>query len=132
MGLTLLTAWQGAKRRLDAAGLAGPVIDARLLVEAAADLGCRPLRTFFTVTLPLCWQGAAAGALLVFIPAAGEFVIPDLLGGPDTLMAGRILWTEFFINRDWPMAGALTVAMLVLLLLPILVFQRFGMERERP
>ncbi len=102
------------------------------LVEAAADLGCRPLRTFFAVTTPLCWHGIAAGSLLVFIPAAGEFVIPDLLGGPDTLMVGRVLWTEFFINRDWPAAAALTIAMLSVLLLPILAFQRMGVDTDRP
>jgi putrescine transport system permease protein len=89
------------------------------LLEAAADLGCRPWQAFYRVTLPLSLPGIAAGALLVFIPAVGEFVIPDLLGGPDTLMIGKVLWDEFFTNRDWPVASAVAVAMLVLLLVPM-------------
>jgi putrescine transport system permease protein len=89
------------------------------LNEAAADLGARPSRAFLQVTLPLSLPGIAAGILLVFIPTVGEFVIPDLLGGPNTLMIGKILWDEFFTNRDWPLASALTVAMLVLLALPM-------------
>jgi putrescine transport system permease protein len=89
------------------------------LLEAAADLGCRPWQAFLRVTLPLSLPGIAAGALLVFIPAVGEFVIPDLLGGPNTLMIGKVLWDEFFANRDWPMAAAVAVAMLALLLLPM-------------
>ena len=89
------------------------------LLEAAADLGCRPWQAFCRVTLPLSLPGIAAGALLVFIPAVGEFVIPDLLGGPDTLMIGKVLWDEFFANRDWPVAAAVAVAMLVLLLVPM-------------
>ena len=89
------------------------------LLEAAADLGCRPLRAFLRVTLPLSLPGIAAGSLLVFIPMVGEFVIPDLLGGPDTLMIGKVLWDEFFTNRDWPVAAAVAVAMLVLLIWPM-------------
>lgn len=89
------------------------------LFEAAADLGCRPWQAFLRVTLPLSLPGIAAGALLVFIPAVGEFVIPDLLGGPDTLMIGKVLWDEFFTNRDWPVASAVAVAMLVLLVVPM-------------
>jgi putrescine transport system permease protein len=89
------------------------------LLEAAADLGCRPSAAFLRVTLPLSLPGIAAGALLVFIPAVGEFVIPDLLGGPNTLMIGKVLWDEFFANRDWPMAAAVAVAMLALLLVPM-------------
>jgi len=89
------------------------------LLEAAADLGCRPWQAFLRVTLPLSMPGIAAGALLVFIPAVGEFVIPSLLGGPDTLMIGKVLWDEFFANHDWPMASAVAVAMLLLLLLPM-------------
>jgi putrescine transport system permease protein len=99
------------------------------LLEAAADLGCPPWKAFLTVTLPLSMPGVIAGSLLVFIPAVGEFVIPDLLGGPDSLMIGRVLWTEFFSNRDWPVAGAVAVAMLALILIPLLLFQRIG-ERE--
>lgn len=94
------------------------------LLEAAADLGARPWRSFLSVTLPLSLPGVLAGALLVFIPAVGEFVIPELLGGPDTLMIGRVLWTEFFANRDWPVASAVAIAMLLLLVLPIVLFQR--------
>ncbi len=94
------------------------------LLDAAADLGCRPWLAFYRVTLPLSLPGIAAGALLVFIPAVGEFVIPDLLGGPDTLMIGKVLWDEFFTNRDWPMASAVALAMLVLLLLPMAYIRR--------
>jgi putrescine transport system permease protein len=95
------------------------------LLEAAADLGCRPRQAFWRVTLPLSIPGVAAGALLVFIPMCGEFVIPDLLGGPNTLMIGKVLWDEFFTNRDWPVASAVAVSMLVLLLLPMGVVRRF-------
>ena len=82
------------------------------LLEASADLGGRPLSTFFHVTLPLSMPGVIAGFMLVFVPAIGEFVIPELLGGPDTLMIGRVLWNEFFSNRDWPVASAVAIAML--------------------
>ena len=94
------------------------------LLEAAADLGARPLAAFLTVTLPLSLPGIAAGCLLVFIPAVGEFVIPDLLGGTETLMIGKVLWDEFFTNGDWPLASAVAVCLLVLLVGPIAVFQR--------
>jgi putrescine transport system permease protein len=94
------------------------------LLEAAADLGCRPWQAFARVTLPLSLPGIAAGALLVFIPAVGEFVIPDLLGGPNTLMIGKVLWDEFFENRDWPAAAAVAIAMLVLLLVPMAFVRR--------
>jgi len=93
------------------------------LLEAAADLGCPPWKAFLTITLPLSIPGMIAGALLVFIPATGEFVIPELLGGPDTLMIGRTLWTEFFNNRDWPLASAVAVALLLFLVVPIMLFQ---------
>ncbi len=95
------------------------------LLEAAADLGCRPWKTFVSVTLPLSLPGIVAGSMLVFIPAVGEFVIPELLGGPDTLMIGKILWNEFFQNRDWPVASAVAIAMLVLLVIPIVIFQHY-------
>lgn len=102
------------------------------LLEAAADLGCRPLKAFWSVTLPLSMPGVIAGSMLVFIPAVGEFVIPDLLGGPDSLMIGKVLWSEFFNNRDWPLASAVAVAMLLLLVIPIVIFQRAqGQEEER-
>ena len=94
------------------------------LLEAAADLGARPLAAFLTVTLPLSLPGIAAGCLLVFIPAVGEFVIPDLLGGTETLMIGKVLWDEFFTNGDWPLASAVAVCLLVLLVGPITIFQR--------
>ena len=95
------------------------------LLEAAADLGCRPRQAFWRVTLPLSLPGIIAGALLVFIPMCGEFIIPDLLGGPDTLMIGHVLWDEFFTNRDWPLASAVAVAMLVLLVLPMGLLRRY-------
>ena len=87
------------------------------LLEAAADLGCRPLRAFLAITLPLSVPGIIAGFSLVFIPALGEFVIPDLLGGTDTLMIGKVLWDEFFSNRAWPVASAVAIAMLSLVVL---------------
>jgi len=94
------------------------------LLEAAADLGCTRMRAFWRVTLPLSLPGVAAGALLCFIPIVGEFVIPDLLGGSETLMIGQTLWTEFFSNRDWPVASAIAVSLLGLLLVPILFYER--------
>ncbi len=93
------------------------------LLEAAMDLGARPWKAFVTVTLPLSLPGIVAGSMLVFIPAVGEFVIPALLGGPDTLMIGRVLWDEFFGNRDWPVASAVAIALLLLLVVPIMYFQ---------
>jgi len=95
------------------------------LLEAAADLGCRPFKAFLCITLPLSVPGIIAGSMLVFIPAVGEFVIPALLGGPDTLMIGRVLWDEFFNNRDWPVASAVAIAMLLFLVVPIMFFQQF-------
>jgi putrescine transport system permease protein len=94
------------------------------LLEAAADLGAPPRRAFLSVTLPLSLPGVLAGSLLVFVPAAGEFVVPDLLGGPDTLMIGKVLWDEFFTNRDWPVASALAVSMLALLGIPVALLRR--------
>jgi putrescine transport system permease protein len=94
------------------------------LVEAAQDLGCTPVEAFWRVTFPLSLPGVAAGALLCFIPMVGEFVIPDLLGGSETLMLGRTLWIEFFANRDWPAASAVALVLLATLVIPIVVFQR--------
>jgi putrescine transport system permease protein len=94
------------------------------LLEAAADLGARPVAAFLTVTLPLSLPGVVAGCLMVFIPAVGEFVIPDLLGGTRTLMIGKVLWDEFFTNADWPLASAVAICLLVLLVGPIALFQR--------
>lgn len=93
------------------------------LLEASADLGARPMATFFCVTLPLSLPGIVGGFMLVFIPAIGEFVIPELLGGPDTLMIGRVLWNEFFSNRDWPVASAVAIAMLVAVVVPIMILR---------
>jgi putrescine transport system permease protein len=98
-------------------------LDLRLL-EAAYDLGARPWKAFLTVTLPLSKAGIVAGCMLVMIPAVGEFVIPELLGGPETLMIGKVLWQEFFNNRDWPVASALAVVMLAILIVPIILFNR--------
>jgi len=97
-------------------------LDLRLL-EAAYDLGARPWRTFWHVTLPLSRPGVIAGAMLVFIPSVGEYVIPEMLGGADTLMMGRVMWNEFFNNADWPMASAVTCIMVLLLLVPLALFQ---------
>ena len=94
------------------------------LIEAAVDLGCTPIAAFWKVTAPLAIPGIVAGCFLVFIPAVGEFVIPDLLGGSDTLMIGKVLWTEFFNNRDWPLASAVAVLLLLVLVIPIALFQR--------
>src|SRR5262245_60798102 len=93
------------------------------LLEAAADLGCPRWKAFWLVTLPLSMKGVLAGALLCFIPIVGEFVIPDLLGGSDTQMIGKTLWNEFFVNRDWPVASALAIVLLALLVLPIIAYQ---------
>ncbi len=92
------------------------------LIEAAQDLGAKPFECFYKITLPLSRGGVLAGSMLVFIPAVGEVVIPQLLGGPETLMIGKILWQEFFNNRDWPVASALAVVMLLVLLIPIMIF----------
>ncbi|HAW22800.1 MAG: ABC transporter permease subunit [Gammaproteobacteria bacterium] len=94
------------------------------LLEAASDLGARNLTSFWKITVPLSKNGIIAGCMLVFIPVVGEFVIPELLGGPETLMIGKILWQEFFNNRDWPVASALAVVMLAILLVPIILFNR--------
>jgi len=98
-------------------------LDQRLL-EAAADLGAKPVQCFWQITLPLSRAGILAGCLLVFIPATGEFVIPELLGGADTLMIGKVLWQEFFNNRDWPLASAVAIVLLALLLAPIALYHR--------
>ncbi|HTH17461.1 MAG TPA: ABC transporter permease subunit [Magnetospirillum sp.] len=100
------------------------------LLEAAADLGARPFRAFLSVTLPLSLPGIVAGSLLVFVPAVGEYVIPDLLGGGDTQMLGKALWDMFALNRDWPSAAALAVAMLAALAVPIALFQRWQSALE--
>lgn len=101
----------------------------RSLLEAAADLGAPALTAFATVTLPLSIPGILAGSALVFIPAVGEFVIPDLLGGPDTVMIGKVLWSEFFSNRDWPLASAVAVVLLFVLVAPLALLQRARLAR---
>ena len=99
------------------------------LLDAAQDLGANAWQRFWRITFPLSYAGIVAGSLLVFIPAVGEFVIPDLLGGSDTLMIGRTLWIEFFDNRDWPTASAVAVILLVLLLAPLAFFERARLAR---
>ncbi|WP_178090670.1 ABC transporter permease subunit [Pseudomonas sp. SJZ079] len=94
------------------------------LLEAAADLGSSTYNSFWKITVPLSKNGIIAGCMLVFIPVVGEFVIPELLGGPETLMIGKVLWQEFFNNRDWPVASALAVVMLAILIIPIILFNR--------
>jgi putrescine transport system permease protein len=100
------------------------------LLEAAADLGCRPVSAFWKITFPLSIPGVIAGCFLVFIPATGEFVIPDLLGGSETLMIGKTLWTEFFNNRDWPLASAVATILLIILIVPIVIFQNREQARS--
>lgn len=95
------------------------------LLEAANDLGCKPLKAFFLITVPLSFPGIVAGSMLVFIPAVGEYVIPELLGGPSSLMIGRVLWTEFFSNRDWPTASAVAIAILAALVIPLMIYQKY-------
>ena len=100
------------------------------LIEAATDLGASPLKAFWTITVPLSIPGIVAGSMLVFIPAVGEFVIPDLLGGSDTLMIGKTLWNEFFRNRDWALSGAVAVLLLLILVVPITIFQQVQAQGE--
>ena len=95
------------------------------LIEAATDLGCKPLKAFFVITVPLSFPGIVAGSMLVFIPAVGEYVIPELLGGPSSLMIGRVLWSEFFSNRDWPTASAVAIAILLALVVPLMIYQKY-------
>ncbi|MDL2354644.1 MAG: ABC transporter permease subunit [Pseudomonadota bacterium] len=104
-------------------------LDLRLL-EAAADLGATPLQAFWRITVPLSKSGIIAGAMLVFIPAVGEYVIPELLGGPGTLMIGKVLWDEFFTNNDWPLASAVTVVVILLILVPMAVFNKYRAEER--
>ena len=100
------------------------------LLEAAEDLGCSRLTAFWIITLPLARPGIVAGCFLVFIPAVGEFVIPSLLGGSSTLMIGKVLWEEFFSNRDWPVASAVAIILLLILIIPIVLFQRQEQARR--
>ena len=100
-------------------------------IEAAADLGSTPWNTFWRVTVPLSKSGIIAGSMLVFIPCVGEFVIPDLLGGPATPMIGHVMWDEFFSNNDWPMASAVTVVVILLILVPMGILNKYQAEEER-
>ena len=100
------------------------------LHDADADLEAKPWQTFIDVTLPLTMPGIMAGSLLVFIPAIGEYVIPALLGGIDSLMIGRTLYDEFFVNRDWPLASAVATILLIIVVIPIMLFQRSQQEQE--
>jgi putrescine transport system permease protein len=102
-------------------------MDMRLL-EAAADLGATPWTAFWKITVPLSKAGIIAGSMLVFIPCIGEFVIPELLGGPETLMIGRVLWDEFFSNNDWPMASSVAVVMILLIIVPLAIFNKYQAE----
>ncbi len=102
-------------------------MDLRLL-EAASDLGATPWQAFWRVTVPLSKAGIIAGSMLVFIPCVGEYVIPELLGGPETLMIGRVLWDEFFSNNDWPMASTLAVVMVLLIIVPLAWFNKYQAE----
>ena len=104
-------------------------MDLRLL-EAALDLGATPWQAFWRITVPLSKSGIVAGSLLVFIPCVGEFVIPELLGGPQTLMIGRVLWDEFFSNNDWPMASSVAVVMVLLIIVPIALFNKYQAENS--
>ncbi|MFC0167233.1 ABC transporter permease subunit [Pseudoduganella danionis] len=104
-------------------------MDIRFL-EAAADLGATPVQTFWRITVPLSKSGIIAGSMLVFIPAVGEYVIPELLGGPETLMIGHVLWDEFFTNNDWPMASSVTVVVILLILVPMAIFNKYKAEQE--
>lgn len=100
------------------------------LIEAAQDLGCTPIKAFWRVTFPLSIPGVVAGCMLVFIPAVGEFVIPDLLGGSQTLMIGKTLWNEFNANRDWPVSSAVATILLMILVIPIVFFQNARAKAE--
>jgi putrescine transport system permease protein len=100
------------------------------LIEAAKDLGCTQFGAFWRVTFPLSIPGVIAGCFLVFIPAVGEFVIPDLLGGSETLMIGKTMWEEFFNNRDWPAASAVAIALLIVLMIPIVIFQNMQAKEQ--
>ena len=104
-------------------------LDLRLL-EAAADLGATPWTAFWKITVPLSKAGIIAGSMLVFIPCVGEFVIPELLGGPETLMIGRVVWDEFFSNNDWPMASAVAVVMILLIIVPLALFNKYQAEAQ--
>ncbi len=104
-------------------------MDLRLL-EAAADLGATPWVAFWKITVPLSKAGIIAGSMLVFIPCVGEFVIPELLGGPETLMIGRVLWDEFFSNNDWPMASSVAVVMVLLIIVPLAIFNKYQAEAQ--
>ena len=121
---------QGPFRSLARVSSEAPSQASLRLLEAANDLGATPWKAFWLVTVPLSKSGIIAGSMLVFIPSLGEYVIPELLGGPSTLMIGRVLWDEFFSNNDWPMASAVAVSMVVLILIPLMIFNKYQNEAE--
>lgn len=100
------------------------------IIEASLDLGCTPFRSFLRITLPLSFPGIVAGLMLVFIPAVGEFIIPDLLGGNKVLTVGKVIWSEFFYNRDWPVASAITVVLAITFIIPVAVIQKVVSRRN--
>ena len=100
------------------------------ILEASADLGAKPLASFWQITFPLSLPGVIVGVILVFIPALGEFVIPDLLGGAKIITIGKLLWSEFFMNRDWPMASAITILLVLIIIIPIKILHRFAGENN--
>jgi putrescine transport system permease protein len=102
------------------------------LIEAAANLGAKPWTTFWRITVPISWPGIAAGSLLVFIPSIGEYVVPELLGGPGNIMISRVLWNEFFANRDWPMASAAAVLLLIAVVGPLMILRYAVSRLEAP
>lgn len=106
-------------------------LDQRLL-DAAYDLGAKPFSAFIHITLPLSMSGVISGAMLVFIPSVGEYVIPELLGGTDNYMIGRVMWDQFFTNADWPMASAVTAVMILILLIPLIIFQYYQAKQFQP
>ena len=100
------------------------------VLEAAADLGAKPFSIFWQITFPLSVPGVIVGVILVFIPAIGEFVIPDLLGGAKIITIGKLLWTEFFMNRDWPIASAITILIILIVVVPIKILHKFLSNNE--
>ena len=101
-----------------------------MIIEASRDLGCSSFASFFKIIVPLSLPGILAGSILVFIPVIGEYVIPDLLGGARVLTVGKLIWNEFFFNKDWPVASAITVCMTILFVIPVLIIQKVLIKEE--
>ena len=116
----LVTVWGGFSTKWY-----GQLLQHSTILEAASDLGAGPIKAFLTITLPLSKTGIIAGSMLVFVPAVGEFVIPELVGGPENLMIGKVLWQAFFDQNNWPLASAVAVIMVALLVIPIALFHRY-------